>query len=151
MLWLDADVIVADEGRDLADELSPDDWQALVRHHTPDGEVPNCGVWLLRPAMRPLLEQLWEMTQYLKHPWWEQGALCELLGYGGRPLSLLYPSELYARTCWLELEWNSHEEQDPHPSPRFAHATAGPLGWRLQTLHRYADRQPVGEGAPTDV
>lgn len=146
VLWVDADVVVADESCwDLAGEVPGAAWQALVRHHTPDGEVPNCGVWLVRPEMRPILDRLWDMTQYLAHPWWEQGALCELLGYHGRPLQLAQPTGLYGRTHWLGLEWNSHEERDPSGSPRFAHATAGPLGWRLTTMHRYADRAPVGE------
>lgn len=145
VLWVDADVIIADGSRDIADEAPDDAWQGLVRHRTPDGVVPNCGVWLVRPAMREILDRLWDMTQYLAHPWWEQGALCELLGYQGRPLQLTQPTGLYGRTYWLGLEWNSHEERDPSGSPRFAHATAGPLGWRLTTMHRYADRVPVGE------
>lgn len=138
VLWIDCDVVIVDPSRDLADELSPDDWHALVRHHTPDGEVPNCGVWLVRREMRETLKAIWKLDRYLDHPWWEQAALLDLLGYGGRPVSLVAPTELYARTCWLDLEWNSHEERDRHESPRFAHATCGSIDWRLGVMHRYA-------------
>jgi hypothetical protein len=142
VLWLDADVLIVEEELDLAEEVPADAWQALVRHHTPDGEVPNCGVWLLRSEMQPVLEELWSMEQYLGHPWWEQGALLELLGYRGRPVSLEAPTELCRRTHWLGLEWNSHEERDRHPRPRFVHATCGPLGWRLAVMYRH-DRRPA--------
>jgi hypothetical protein len=92
--------------------------------------------------MQPWLEQLWRMDEYLAHPWWEQGALCQLLGYTGRPLRLAAPTELYWRTHWLGLEWNSHEERDRHPTPRFAHATYGPLGWRLTVMQQRANDRP---------
>jgi hypothetical protein len=148
-LWLDADVVVADPSRDLADDVPGEAWQALVRHHTPDGEVPNCGVWYLRRPMRPVLEQLWQMPAGGDRDWWEQGALLQLLGYRGRPVSLDRPTGLYERTHWLGLEWNSHEQNDRYPDPRFAHATCGPLGWRLQVMRRHQNpvRQPAGKGA----
>lgn len=138
VLWVDADVLIVNEEADLADEVPADAWQALVRHHTPDGEVPNCGVWYVRQPMRDVLGELWGMDHYLDHPWWEQGALLELLGYRGRPAVLEQPSELCWRTHWLGLEWNSHEESDRHPQPRFVHATCGPLGWRLAVMYRYS-------------
>src|SRR5262249_39072233 len=111
VLWLDADVVIVNEHDDLADDVPDEDWQAVVRHYTPDGEVPNCGVWLLRPSMRPVLDAMWQLDSYREHPWWEQAALLELLGYRGHPVRLEQPTELYARTCWLGLEWNSHEER----------------------------------------
>jgi hypothetical protein len=149
VLWLDADVLIRDDSLDLADEVPADAWQALVRHHVVEGEVPNCGVWFLRAAMRPMLDQLWGMDEYLEHPWWEQGALVELLGYRGRPVQLQAPSELCRRTHWLGLEWNSHEERDRHPRPRFAHATYGPLEWRLAVMYKHVNerRSVAGEGA----
>jgi hypothetical protein len=148
-LWLDADVVVADPSRDIADDVPGEAWQALVRHHTPDGEVPNCGVWYLRRPMRPVLEQLWQMPVGGERAWWEQGALLELLGYRGRPSRLDRPTGLFERTHWLGLEWNSHEQNDRHPDPRFAHATCGPLGWRLQVMRRHQNpvREPAGKGA----
>jgi hypothetical protein len=140
LLWVDCDVVIVDPSWDLADDVPDRDWQALVCHHTPDGEVPNCGVWYLRPPMRPILERMWRMVQYTHHVWWEQAALLDLLGYHGYPARLTDPTELYARTCWLDLEWNSHEERDRHPRPRFAHATCGPVQWRHDVMRQYTER-----------
>jgi hypothetical protein len=140
VLWVDCDVVIVDPSWDLADDVPDQDWQALVAHHTPDGEIPNCGVWYLRPPMQPVLEQMWRMDQYTSHIWWEQAALLELLGYHGHPVRLEHPTELYARTCWLDLEWNSHEERDRQPQPRFAHATCGPVQWRLGVMRQYTER-----------
>jgi galactosyl transferase GMA12/MNN10 family len=141
-LWIDADVVIVDGELDLADEVPEHDLQALVRHRTPDGEVPNAGVWFVRQAMRPVLVRIWRMDRYLDHPWWEQAALLDLLGYRHRrrPVELAEPTELYRRTHWLGLEWNSHEQNDRHPSPRFAHATCGSVDWREQVMRDYLAR-----------
>jgi hypothetical protein len=141
-LWIDCDVVIVDGELDVDDELHDDDVQALVRHHTPDGEVPNCGVWLVRQAMRPVLMQLWRMDRYLNHPWWEQAAMLDLLGYRHRrrPVELAEPTDLYRRTHWLGLEWNSHEQNDRHPSPRFAHATCGSVDWREAVMRDHLTR-----------
>lgn len=124
-LWVDADVVIADPREDLP---VPDQfWQALAVHHTNDGEVPNCGVWFVRRPMAPVLADLWEMVGYIHHPWWEQGAMLELLGYDPwvRPVRLGEPTELHERTCFLGREWNSHPE-DWSENPRFKHATMLP-------------------------
>lgn len=142
-LWLDCDVVIVDGSVDLADEVPEPAEQALVRHHTLDGEVPNAGVWFVRQSMRPALKRIWLMDRYLDHCWWEQAAVLDLLGYtpNRRPVELVEPSELYWRTHWLGLEWNSHEQADPHPAPRFAHATCGPIEWRLQTMRRHLEQK----------
>lgn len=141
-LWIDCDVVIVDGDRDLADKVPAGCCQALVRHHTPDGEVPNAGVWYVRQTMQPALLRLWRMDRYLDHPWWEQAALLDLLGYRHttRPVELAGPSELYRRTHWLGLEWNSHEQNDRHPQPRFAHATCGSVDWREQVMRDHLAR-----------
>jgi len=118
------------------------DVQALVRHRTPDGEVPNCGVWFVRAGLRPTLVRLWGMDRYLDHPWWEQAGMLDLLGYRHtvRPVELAAPTELYRRTHWLGLEWNSHEQNDRHPQPRFAHATCGSVDWREAVMREHLAR-----------
>jgi hypothetical protein len=141
-LWLDCDIVIVDQQLDVADELDEHDVQALVRHHTADGEVPNCGVWLVRQAARPALLRIWRMGRYLHHPWWEQAAMLDLLGYRhrSRPVRLAEPTDLYRRTHWLGLEWNSHEQADRHPRPRFAHATCGSVDWREQVMRDHLAR-----------
>lgn len=148
VLWIDADVVIADDSRDITDEVPADAWQALVEHHTADGAVPNCGVWLVRRPMAEYLDRLWSMTEYLHHGWWEQAALLQLLGYREqpRPVCHVRDTALFEATAWLGREWNSHEQSDRHPDPRFAHATAGNLPWRLAVMRRYAALIPANGG-----
>ena len=122
-LWIDADVVIVDASDDL--DVPEDAWQALVRHHTGDGEVPNCGVWFVRRPMRRVLARLWSMRQHINAGWWEQEAMMELLGYSlHRPTELAQPGELYARTHWLDGGWNVHKWDRPVAErPRFMHAS----------------------------
>lgn len=131
-VWLDADMVVVDSTRWIGDELPADMWHGLVEHVTDCGEVPNCGAWVLRQQMLPVLREVWQMTQYLDHPWWEQAAVLELLGYHvtAKPTAKRErPSDLYDRTHWLGAEWNDH----PNDSRRAEHA-------RLVHVTQYADR-----------
>jgi hypothetical protein len=139
VLWLDADVIIADGTDDIAAHVPADAWQALVKHHTTAGEVPNCGIWLLRKPMIPILEQIWEMRQYIDHPWWEQAAMLKLLGYepDARPVGLHGITELYAHTHFLPLEWNSDEFHDKAEHPKFCHY---PGLWLWDRLAAMQDR-----------
>lgn len=138
-LWIDCDVAIVRGDEDIATEIPDDAWQALVAHLTPDGEVPNLGVWFLRRDMRPVLDHLWKQTQYVQHPWWEQAAMLDELGYQhhDRPCRLVETTGLYDRTTWLDLSWNSHEQNDRHPNPRFAHITPNSVDWRLPIMERY--------------
>jgi hypothetical protein len=122
VLFLDADTVIVDSTDDL--DVPAEAWQALVRHATGDGDVPNCGVWFVRRPMLPVLEQQWSMTQYLKHGWWEQAAMHELLGFGNRPVTLIAPTRLCTRTHFLDPGWNVHKWHNPQPAhPRIMHAS----------------------------
>lgn len=122
-LWVDADIVIVDSSEDL--EVPEDAWQALVEHHTGDGDVPNCGVWFVREEMRPWLDKLWRMSQHTHSGWWEQEAMLELLGYDlRRPCRHVADTELYERTHFLDGEWNHHRWDTPGPEHvRFAHAS----------------------------
>lgn len=124
VLWLDADVVILNDLLDLADQVPHGAWQALVAHHTPDGEVPNHGVWHARRELVPVLERIWRMTEYTHHPWWEQAAGCQLLGYDPwkRPMTRERETDLYHHTTFLGNEWNSHRD-DESDRPRFWHAS----------------------------
>lgn len=154
VLWIDADVIIVDADRDIADEVPADAWQAITRHHTPEGEVPSCGVWLVRRPMWKPLEDMWRLTRYMNHPWWEQAALLDRLGYNPtvRPVVLDRQTDLYERTCWVGVEWNALapefpsglEEIDPHEA-RFVHCGPGSTAtYRAGLMRRLTELAPKG-------
>jgi hypothetical protein len=135
VLWIDADVVILDPTDDISADVPADAWQAITRHHTPEGEIPSCGVWLVRRPMWKTLEDMWRQTRYLDHPWWEQAALLHTLGYNPNTRPVERPNikpRLYDRTHWVGVEWNAlHlefpsglEEIDPVQA-RFVHCGPG--------------------------
>lgn len=139
VLWLDADVVVVDDSEDIAVAVPASCWQGLAMHAgTSDGEHPNHGVWLVRRSMRATLRMIWSMTQYLHHPWWEQAASLELLGYdpSSRPVRITGPSALRDRTAFLGSEWNCLPSANV-AHPRFMHAAGQPN--RIDLMKRWAD------------
>lgn len=126
VVWIDADVVVLDDSRNIFDELR-DGWQAMVEHHTPSGQVPNCGVWVVTRHMIPVLEHIWHAGRNVTHPWWEQASMLEQMGYQVVPgpiAQLAEPTELWHRTTWLGPEWNHHpHDQRRVALPRFVHVT----------------------------
>lgn len=123
-LWVDADMVIVDPSEDL--DVPEDAWQALVRHYTGDGEVPNCGLWLVRQPMHDWLRRVWAQTSRMNHGWWEQSALMDLMGYrvDPRPSMVVSPTPLYDHTHWLDNGWNVHVwDQPPAAHPRVRHAT----------------------------
>lgn len=122
VLFLDADTVIVDPSEDLG--VHPWAWQALVEHHTGDGDVPNCAVWLVRRPMIPFLNVAWSLDKYLNHGWWEQAAMHELMGYAGRPVSCVAQTELLGHTEFLDNGWNVHVWDEPKAErPRIMHAT----------------------------
>jgi hypothetical protein len=126
VLWLDADIVIVDASQDLPIQVSV--WQALVEHQTGDGAVPNLGCWYLRQPMYQVLERMWGMTEYVTHPWWEQAAMLDLLGYRlQRPTSVREGTTLQGRTQYLDAAWNVHRNDSTIVErPRFQHATMWP-------------------------
>lgn len=125
-LFLGADTVIVDGREDM--EIPADAWQAMVYHHTGDGEVPNADVWYVKQAMTPILELMWEMSNngWANAPWWEQSALMYLMGYKQdvRPTYLKEKTELYNHTHILDSSWNVHKWDKPVPQhPRIQHAT----------------------------
>lgn len=143
VLHLDADTVIVDPSADL--EVPVDAWQAMVEHSTHGHRVPNCGVWLVRRPMVPILERVWEMTEYVDHAWWEQAAVLTLMGYEGAPLhhdvftQPVHDTELQRRTFFLDPSWNVHINHSPADGrSRIEHATMHPdrvavmQGWAAQ-------------------
>jgi hypothetical protein len=148
-LWVDADVVIVDGSADIAAEVDSGAIQALVVHHQHRGfflgSVPSSGVWLVRQAMRDTLTQIWAMTQYLNHPFWEQAALTELMGYAFNgdqifPVMMTEATALYHSTHFLDQEWNSVDTLNHQATPRFMHAPALGHDQRLAEMRFWAQR-----------
>lgn len=141
VVWLDADVVILDSSRNILNDLPPHAWQGLVEHETECGLVPNCGVWVARPQMLDTLRSLLAgREQYLTHPWWEQAAMLDRLGYA-QTLTNGWPhatrgeqTELFLNTAILPPVWNHHPaDRRRVDEPAFFHVT------------QYADRAAVAK------
>lgn len=107
VLWLDADVVVADTA-DIFAGIPTDMSHALVEHHTDEGDVPNTGVWICRRPMIPWITVAAMNDACVEHKWWEQAAILHLLGYEmvhGRCMRTS-DTELLRKTHWLDERWN---------------------------------------------
>lgn len=114
-VWLDADVVIFDSSKSIIADVAHTSWQGLVEHETECGLVPNCGVWVVTERMLPVLREVWAgRDRFLHHPWWEQAAMLERMGY---ELSLTqgWPSakrgggsDLLDHTTFLASKWNHH-------------------------------------------
>lgn len=129
VFWVDADAIILDGTRDVADELDPETFQGFVFH--PSG--PNTGVWLLRAGDRSqrFLEAVWNADLRDDHlGWWENSAVLKTLGYG-----LEWPPKKERQTEWdaytvaLERSWNVITIWDD--------------GWRQARIHHLAGERPL--------
>lgn len=150
VLWVDCDVVIVDSSLDLAAHVPPDAWQAMAihrRHIDFDmGEVPSCGLWLARPPLSDTLRAMWEMTQYIDHPWWEQAAMHHLLGYthngaGIFPVRRGEETELRHRTHFLPDWWHSIDYHDDAAETMAIHVpSVMPHAERLTVLRRWAER-----------
>ena len=106
VLWLDSDTVIVDGREDM--NVPAEAWQAVVIHKTYEGESPNLGVWLVRKAMLPYLQQAWDLTEYIHHKWWENAAIIDLMGFDpAHPVCPAIPNELLSHTHRLENWWNS--------------------------------------------
>lgn len=143
-VWIDADVLVRPDAAAIHEVVPGTAWQALVFHNVPEGEIANCGVWLVRPEMAGVLRTVWDDVVFIDHPWWEQAAVLRLLGYGVDTWPITppvgEPTNLFARTFELDGWWNAH----PHDTRRGAmayarmrHATPGNNRDRLAMLRAW--------------
>jgi hypothetical protein len=146
-LWIDADAVIVDGSEDIAADLAPDKQLGLVSH----GEVPNTGVmvWRAGEFARALLAEMWANKRRLHHPWWENAALLDALGYSVPSFSRLRPTRRRRRASpwsdgvqFLAPEWNwTYLARVEHP--RIVHCVGVPVSQRL------ADMQAALEGRLT--
>jgi hypothetical protein len=123
LLWLDADLVIVDGSIDIAEELEDDRFLYLVEHHTKEGRMPNSGVMLLRggEATIEFLDDVYAQEDLVDHRWWENAAICRLLGYELDPIGPGTPTPLLTdSTKLISPRWNSIPDA-PAPHPRIKH------------------------------
>ena len=143
MLWIDADAVIVDGSEDVADALAPDTQLALVPHRRDDELIPNTGVMVWRSGefARSLLDRMWAAQKYIDHPWWENAALLDALGYDVPRFNRLYRlrrRRLRARPAppgvqFLPGYWN-WSYLDRAADPRIVHCLDVPVEPRLRDL-----------------
>jgi glycosyl transferase family (putative galactosyltransferase) len=141
-LWIDADAVIVDGREDIAAELRPDAQLGLVRH----GDVPNTGVMVWRSGdfARSLLDRMWAAKRFLNHPWWENAALLDALGYDVPRFNRLdrvlrrrtrprRSSPFLAGVQFLAPEWN-WAYLARVDNPRIVHCVGVPVDQRLRDM-----------------
>jgi len=123
LLWVDADACFVRTDRNIADATKDGKDFYLVSHQLPKArpshgivtyvERPNTGVFLIRRSewSQKFLNTVWQMTKYISHPWWENAAVLDLLGYRfeltGNMADNKPEQQILEKVDWLPLEWNS--------------------------------------------
>jgi len=125
VIWIDADAVVvnADEDITMSAPSSKSIW--ITKHHYDGEEQPNTGVMVLHRSTDTLrlLESIWNQRQYILHPWWEQAALLDLIGYDVSQIGhakFMEPTEFTPKVGWLSNMWNSIP-LDSHPNAKIKH------------------------------
>jgi hypothetical protein len=109
VLWIDADAVIVDGSRDIADDLAPDHFMGLVEHAYDDVVMANTGVLVLRRGdlAERFLDAVWGATDLIDHQWWENAAVMRELGYDLDPPRPARESRYRKATTFLPKEWNS--------------------------------------------
>jgi glycosyl transferase family (putative galactosyltransferase) len=143
VLWLDADLVILDQSEDLAASVPPASYQALVETRYEDQAWVNSGVWYLRSDERTarFLQAVWDSTEHIDHPWWENAPILELLGYDLDPRVPRRPTPWSEGTTILPEEWNRQMDTfDLRAKARIRHYAATSNTRREQWIRTDADR-----------
>ena len=161
VMWVDADAAILRCDEDIAAIIQPDKDLYIHSFHFPQGgEGFNCGVFLIRNNewSKNMLARLWEMREYVFHPWWENAALFDILKTAGvlpphpswvPPLMPRayekYPSEDIAHIGELPQKWNYCELLDTgrESEPILRHYAALPLWIREYRMVRDCARSGI--------
>lgn len=145
-VWVDADVVVDPSAPAIHEEFLPrfnqPCRQAFAVHNTPEGRVPNLGVWMVTAWAEEILGQVWK--DYLDHKWWEQAALLRLMGVDPDVLPIVvgvdHLTAVGARV--LDTRWNAIQA-DWRPDAYFRHAAGVPMMNREIRLARWVGMVPA--------
>lgn len=147
VLWLDADALVLNPADDIIMPKSA--YQALHTQVIAGWPVVNNGVWKIRRTGKAqrFLEAVWGMDHWSLHPWTENGAIVELLGYKvtdqPEPRDICgYNVEDIGPTIWrkgtMELSetFNSMVRSSSFAKPRIRHYAGLPFDERALLIQR---------------
>jgi hypothetical protein len=164
VVWVDADALVRRLDGDLRTEIREGKDLYLSLHHqwvhpmpgmAVRFEVPNTGVMLLRRSDWTLdfLERVWAADQWITHPWWENAAVIDLMGYHRLLESSAVNApraEIMGRVHWLDWSWNSVPGECNHPDPHILHYTRrGNFEERLAEMRAALTKiEAVEKGSP---
>jgi hypothetical protein len=138
ILWLDADLVIVDRSVDIVEELEEERFLYLVEHETGEGRMPNSGVMLLRGGEQTVafLDQVYAQEDLIDHRWWENAAICRLLGYQLDPIGPGVPTPLLSEhTKLISPRWNSIPDA-PATKPRIRHYPGYSLKTRAVLMAR---------------
>jgi hypothetical protein len=109
LVWLDCDLMIVDGRADIAAELGDEHLLCLVEHDLGDRRMPNSGVMVLRGGERAVrfLDDVWAQQRHVDHQWWENAAICELLGYDLDPPRPVRDTPLRRETKLISPRWNA--------------------------------------------
>jgi nucleotide-diphospho-sugar transferase len=138
VLWIDADAAVVRFDADISREVPSGVDLALARDHHARMDLPNTGVMLWRRTSDSLrlLDAAWEQTHLIDHPYWEQAALLELMGYDVRDLhdvQMIAPTVWHRGVHYLGDEWNA-TFRTAAERPRIIHCAGLRFEQRVQRL-----------------
>lgn len=115
VFWIDADALIVDASRSIEEVIEPGKDLYVVLQDDGERKHPNFGISLLRNSEWTVkfLTDVWNLTQYIDHKWWENAAVKHLLSHEDftdhgidahrQPIPL-------DRVKWLDNEWNSIPE-----------------------------------------
>ena len=129
VLWIDADVIICRFEEDIANYVGSQYDFGVVVHETPDGQVPNSGVWFLNKTSLNWLYKLKDLNHFKRSEyWWEQAALLSLLGMNPDDKKLVLPNNCPISWTQLDYAWNPHihDHRKIPDDTKFFHTTCFP-------------------------
>ena len=139
VFWIDADAILVDSSRDVADDMLGQDL-GLVSHRYAGQVVPNAGVLFLRNTSwtADFLQRQWDAAEFVHHKWWDNAALLHLTGFTTtEPVQRVRDTHDGAHVCEIPQRWNVIPQAEA-ATPAIVHLPGFPHSTRLSLMSRLA-------------
>jgi hypothetical protein len=158
VMWVDADALFCRFDVDVRSVVDGRSDFYLVEHDHPaypSAMVPNTGVFIARNCAwtRKFLDDVWGMTEFIDHMWWENAAVMRLMGYH----SLLglrdnaFNQDVMRHMRFLPVEWNFCTAVGTCENPIIKHYAGQPQSVRLSEMPRDALRACFNALATSDA